>query len=67
MECVEEFVEGFDYTECSDDTCSKFKPLIICYLKDGERPADLPVLFVCVCVCVWVWCVCVCVCVCVYV
>ena len=54
MECVEEFVEGFDYTECSDDTCSKFKPLIICYLKDGERPADLPVLFVCVCVCVYV-------------
>jgi hypothetical protein len=71
MECVEEFVGGHDYTDCADDTCSKFKDLIICYLKDGERPADLPVLWgwvwvcVCVCVCVGGWvCVCVCVCVC---
>jgi len=45
LNCTREHVEGFDYTDCVDQTCqSGFKKLTICYLKDGALAADLPVL-----------------------
>jgi hypothetical protein len=31
-------------SDCVDTQCSAFKPVTVCYLRDGARPADLPVL-----------------------
>jgi len=44
MSCVSEYIPGYDYTDCANDQCSEQKQLSICYLNEGVRASDLPVL-----------------------
>jgi len=46
INCVQEYIDGVDFTECITDElpCPNFKKLTICYLNEGVRASDLPVM-----------------------
>lgn len=44
LDCVPETEPEYDYSECLDQQCTKFKPVTVCYLRDGADPSNLPTL-----------------------
>ena len=44
LDCVQEHEEAFDFTECSNEDCSSRKKITVCYLSEGARAGELPVL-----------------------
>jgi len=44
LNCGPELVPRFDFTDCANSACTESKNLTICYLREGMKEEDLPVL-----------------------